>query len=34
LFGTASPTSADDPVDFAMQYGKYIMDGKVQATEL
>jgi hypothetical protein len=34
LFGTASPTHADDAVDLAMQFGKDIIDGKVQATEL
>ncbi|GAB6851449.1 MULTISPECIES: hypothetical protein [Burkholderiaceae] len=34
LFGTASPTNEDDAVDLAMQYGKDIIDGKVQATEL
>lgn len=34
LFGAASPTNEDDAVDLAMQYGKDIIDGKVQATEL
>jgi hypothetical protein len=34
VFGTASPTNEDDAVDLAMQYGKDIIDGKVQATEL
>jgi hypothetical protein len=34
VFGTASPTNTDDAVDLAMRYGKDIIDGKVQATEL
>jgi hypothetical protein len=34
FFGTASPTNEDDAVDLAMQYGKDIIDGKVQAAEL
>jgi hypothetical protein len=32
LFVTASPTTARDTVDLAMQYGKDIVDGKVQAS--
>jgi hypothetical protein len=34
LFGSTSPTNAGDAVDLAMQYGKDIVDGKVQAIEL
>lgn len=33
-FGTASPANEDDAVDLPLQYGKDIIDGKVQATEL
>lgn len=34
LFGALGPTTMDDALDLAMQYGKDIVDGKVQATEL
>ena len=34
LYGALSPTTMDDALDLAMQYGKDIVDGKVQATEL
>jgi hypothetical protein len=34
LFATASPTTAGDAIDLAMQYGKDIVDGKVQANGL
>lgn len=29
-----NPTTMDDALDLAMQYGKDIVDGKIQATEL
>ncbi|WP_341312677.1 hypothetical protein WN982_14590 [Paraburkholderia sp. IMGN_8] len=34
LFDTVSPTTADDAIDLAVQYGKDIVDGKVEATGL
>jgi hypothetical protein len=34
LFTTASPTTAGDAIDLAMQYGKDIVDGNVQANGL
>jgi hypothetical protein len=34
LFATASPTTAGDAIDLAMQYGKDIVDGNVQASGL
>jgi hypothetical protein len=34
LFTTASPTTAGDAIDLAMQYGKDIVDGKIQASGL
>ncbi|RDJ99560.1 hypothetical protein [Paraburkholderia lacunae] len=34
LFDTVSPTTADDAIELAMQYGKDIIDGKVEATGL
>jgi hypothetical protein len=34
LFGGASPTNARDAIELAMQFGKDIVDGKVQASEL
>lgn len=34
LFAAASPTTAGDAIDLAMQYGKDIVDGKIQATGL
>ncbi|MCC8403345.1 hypothetical protein LJ655_15845 [Paraburkholderia sp. MMS20-SJTN17] len=34
VFDTASPTTAGDAIDLAMQYGKDIVDGKVQASGL
>jgi hypothetical protein len=34
LFTTAGPITAGDAIDFAMQYGKDIVDGKVQASGL
>jgi hypothetical protein len=33
-FATAHPTTAIDAIDLAMQYGKDIVDGKVQANKL
>ncbi|WOD14341.1 hypothetical protein [Paraburkholderia kirstenboschensis] len=34
LFDAGSPTSAGDAIEVAMQYGKDIVDGKVEATRL
>jgi hypothetical protein len=34
VFGAASPTSAGDALELAMQFGKDIVDGKVQAAAL
>jgi hypothetical protein len=34
LFSAASPARASDAIDVAMQYGKDIVDGKVQAPQL
>jgi hypothetical protein len=34
LFDAGIPTSAGDAIDVAMQYGKDIVDGKVEATGL
>jgi hypothetical protein len=34
LFTTASPTTAGEAIDLAMQYGKDIVDGKIQASGL
>lgn len=34
LFATASPTTAGAAIDLAMQYGKDIVDGKIQAGRL
>jgi hypothetical protein len=33
-FDAASPTTAGDPIELAMQYGKDIVDGKIEATGL
>ncbi len=34
LFATTSPTTAGAAIDLAMQYGKDIVDGKIQAGRL
>jgi hypothetical protein len=34
LFTTATPTTEDDAIDLAMQYGTDIVDGNVQASGL
>jgi hypothetical protein len=34
VFDAISPASFDDAIDLAMQFGKDIVDGKVQATAL
>ncbi|RDK01038.1 hypothetical protein [Paraburkholderia lacunae] len=34
VFGAASPASAGDALELAMQFGKDIVDGKVQAAVL
>jgi hypothetical protein len=34
LFTTATPTTEGDAIDLAMQYGRDIVDGNVQASEL
>lgn len=34
LFATASPITSDVAVDLAMQYGKDVVDGKIQADSL
>lgn len=34
LLGVPNPTTMDDALDLAMQYGKDIVDGKIQVTEL
>jgi hypothetical protein len=34
VFNAVSPASFDDAIDLAMQFGKDIVDGKVQATAL
>lgn len=34
LLGAESPATAGDAIELAMQYGRDIVDGKVEATEL
>jgi hypothetical protein len=34
LFATANPTTADGAIDLAMQHGKDVIDGKIQADRL